>query len=54
MSGYPFLSPSPTDRVDEYWCDNTNRTLPRDLIRSEVFEPGDIGPYGKFIAFLFI
>ena len=28
--------------VDEYWCDNTNKTLPRDLIRSEAFEPSDI------------
>lgn len=42
MYGYPFLLTSPTDVVDEYWCDTANRTLPRDLISSTVVTPGDI------------
>ena len=33
-----------TDKVDEDWCDNTNRTLPSDLIQdgNTAFTPSDI------------
>ena len=32
------------DKVDEDWCDNTNRTLPSDLIQdgNTAFTPSDI------------
>lgn len=33
-----------TAMVDEYWCDNTNRTLASDIIQDEntAFSPSDI------------
>jgi hypothetical protein len=34
------------DRVDEYWCDNANTTLPSDLVQNvnTAFTPSDITP----------
>jgi hypothetical protein len=40
------------ERVDEYWCDNANTTLPSDLIQNinTAFTPSDITPSDVFTA----